>query len=203
VPDLRVGGDLARDDDVGGNADAPTRQQLFAMSDAVFLDERVTDTEALRAQERERHRTADQQRVDAAEQRVDHAELVAHLDAAEHGNERPRRVVHHAAQCLDLAREQPAGRGRHHARRSDDRRVGAVRGAERVVDVHVAQLPEIRREPAVALLLSGVETQVLDHHHVTRLETLRPFERLEPCDIRRQAHGGAQQLGQARRNRHE
>ena len=45
---------------------------------------------------------ADEQRVDTLEQRLDHAELVADLGAAEHGDERPLRVVAQAEQHLDL-----------------------------------------------------------------------------------------------------
>ena len=43
---------------------------------------------ALREQEGEHHRPADQDRVAAPEERVDDAELVAHLRAAEDGHER-------------------------------------------------------------------------------------------------------------------
>ena len=60
-----------------------------AVVDAVFLDERIADRAALGDDERERHRAADEQRVAALEQRVDDAELVAHLRAAEHRDERP------------------------------------------------------------------------------------------------------------------
>ena len=60
--------------------------------------------DALREQERERHRAADEHRVAPVEQRVDHAELVAHLGAAEHRHERARHVVgEQPRQHLDLA----------------------------------------------------------------------------------------------------
>ena len=60
--------------------------------------------DALREQERERHRAADRAPVAPVEQRVDHAELVAHLGAAEHGDERARDgVVEQPREHLDLA----------------------------------------------------------------------------------------------------
>ena len=61
------------------------------------------------AEEREAHAPADDQRVDDAEQRVDHAELVADLGPAEHGHERALGVVAQAEQHLDLLGQQPAG----------------------------------------------------------------------------------------------
>ena len=97
---------------------------------------------ALGGEEREAHRPADGEGVDDVEQRLDDAELVADLGAAEHGDERPLRVVAQPEQHLDLRCEQPAHRRRHERRRSDDRGVGAVRGAEGVVDVAVDALDE-------------------------------------------------------------
>ena len=42
----------------------------------------------LRGEEREAHRSTDDELVDDLEQRLDHAELVADLGAAQHGDER-------------------------------------------------------------------------------------------------------------------
>ena len=66
---------------------------------------------ALREQERERHRAADEHRVAAVEQRVDHAELVADLRAAEHRDERlRRRRASRPREHLDLAERAAARR---------------------------------------------------------------------------------------------
>ena len=46
----------------------------------------------------------------------------------------------------------------------------AVRGAERVVDVDVAQLGQVRGEGRIVGFLARVETQVLDHHDLAGLE---------------------------------
>ena len=61
------------------------------------------------SEERERHRAADEDRVAAVEQRVDHAELVAHLGAAEHRHERPGRGVVPAAARAPRPRGTAAG----------------------------------------------------------------------------------------------
>ena len=139
-------------DDVGRQVDRlAALEQLAAGIDLIGLEQRVTDRCALRGEEREAHRAADDERVDDPEQRVDHSELVAHLRTAEHRDERASRMVAHAEQHLDLAGEQAAGGARQRPRRPDDRRVGAMRGAERVVDVRVLAVDELRDESGVVL----------------------------------------------------
>ena len=118
VTRVRAGAHLLRGHDVGRDRDLAGFEQLAAVVDLVVLDERVADVGALRRQEGERHRAADQQPVAAVEQRVDHAELVADLHAPEHDDERPLRRVEQRAQHLDLARQQPARGRRQHARRA-------------------------------------------------------------------------------------
>ena len=180
-----------------GISDLAGREQLAAVLDLIGLDERVADVRALRDEERERHRAADEELVAAFEQRVDHAELVAHLHAAEHHDERLLRRVEQRAQHLDLACEQPPGGRRHHPRRPDDRRVRAVRGAERVVDVHVAELGEVRRERGI------VRSPRPARSAGSRAASPRPGSRLLGCvdrgevgDARRERHLDAEQLAE-------
>ena len=92
------------------------------------------------SEERERHRAADEHGVAAVEQRVDHAELVADLRAAEHRDERASGAVEQTRQHLDLADEQASAGVRQDARRADDRGVLAMRRAERLVHVDVGEL---------------------------------------------------------------
>ena len=75
----------------------PVSSSRRQVVDHVGLDERVADAPTASDLEGERHRAADEDRVAAVEQRLDHAELVADLRAAEHGDERPRRIVERAA----------------------------------------------------------------------------------------------------------
>ena len=113
-----------------------------ALVDHLGLHQRIADVDALREQERERHRSADQHLVAPVEQRIDHAELVAHLGAAEHGDERARHVVgEQPRQHLDLAVQEPTARVRQDRRRADDRRVRPVRRPERLVDVDDRRAP--------------------------------------------------------------
>ena len=65
-------------------------------------------------------------------------------------------------QHVDLALQQPAGGARQRPWRPDDRGVGAVRGAEGVVDVAVDPVDEPGHEAVVVRLLPGVLTQVVE-----------------------------------------
>ena len=134
---------------------------------------------------------------------VDDTELVAHLRPAENRDEGPLWRGEQSTENLDLACQQPTRGRRQHERRSDDRRVRPVRGAERVVDVDVAQLGQVRGERRIVRFLAGVEAQVLDQHHPAGLEGLRPAQRLEAGDLGRQRDSDAEQLAQAHRDRRE
>ncbi len=143
------------------------------MLDVLLAAQRGADRVALRAEEREAHRAADQHAVGELEEAVDHADLVGHLRAAEHRDERARRVLEDLAERLDLALEQPAGGAREQVRDALGARVRAVRGAERVVDVDVGELGERACELRVVLGLAGLEADVLEHQDLARRELLR------------------------------
>ena len=81
-------------------------QHRLRRFDPVGLDDRCSDFGALRDEERERHSAADEQHVDAVDQTVDDAELVADLAAAEDRDERTRGIGEHVGERLDFAREQ-------------------------------------------------------------------------------------------------
>ena len=123
-------------------------QQPPTCVDLIRLPQRVADRMALRGEEREAHRSADDELVDDFEQRLDHAELVADLGAAEHGHERSLRVVAQSQQHVDLLLHQQTHRRRQRARRTDDRCVCAVACAERVVDVGVDAVDQAWRRTA-------------------------------------------------------
>jgi len=71
--------------------------------DPVLLDARAADRLSLGAEERVRHRAADAEGVHAAEEVLDHADLVRDLGAAEHGHERRLGSVEQLREELDLA----------------------------------------------------------------------------------------------------
>ena len=114
----------------------PRVEQRAAGLDLVGLEQRAPIVVALGGEEREAHAAADDQRVGDLEQGLDHAELVAHLGAAEDGHERARCGSVRSGSSTSTSRgEQPTGRRRQELRRTDDRGVGPVRRAEGVVDV--------------------------------------------------------------------
>ena len=63
---------------------------------------------ALCGEEGEAHPAADQELVGHIEERLDDAELVAHLGTAQHSDEGPLGIVAQAEQNLDLALQQAA-----------------------------------------------------------------------------------------------
>ncbi len=138
------------------------RKEPTARLDLIGLEERIADRGPLRGQEREAHRATHHERVDDGQERVDHSQLVADLRSAQHRDERVARMVTHAEQHLDLTCEQAAGSARQRARRTDDRGVGPVRGAEGVVDIDILAGDQLLDELRVACLLAGIEPQVLE-----------------------------------------
>ena len=128
--------------------------------DARLLDQRVAGLVALRREEAEAHRAADQDRVGDLQERVDHGDLVADLGAAEHDHERVLGVLDDAAQRRDLAFEQQAGdrRRRRTCVTPSVVDVRAVAGAEGVVDVDVGELAELLGECGVVLGLARLRS---------------------------------------------
>ena len=80
-------GDLLGDDDVSRDPNPPCVEESPALVDHVGLDERAAGRMTSSEQEGEHHGPADQDRVAAPEERIDDAELVAHLRAAEYCHE--------------------------------------------------------------------------------------------------------------------
>ena len=132
----------------------------------LVLVQRVADRQPVGRRERERHRAADQDRVGARRERLEHADLVGHLDAAGDHDERPLGRVQQAAERLQLAPQQQPGRRRQQVRDALGRGVRAVRGAERVVHVDVGELRQRGREGRVVGGLARVEAHVLEQQDV-------------------------------------
>ena len=150
---------------VPGRVEDPPRR-----IDALGLAERVADLVALGGEERKAHRAADEDRVGAIEERLEDADLVGHLGAADDRDERTLRVLEDAAERLDLALEQLAGGARQEVRDALGRRVGAVRGAERVVDVDVGERGVALCQLRVVLRLALLEAKVLEEEDLPRAQ---------------------------------
>ena len=171
---------------------------------AIGLDERLARLQSHRLVERARHRAADQQAIDLREQLLDHVDLAGDLGAAEYRDERARRLLERAAEPLELALHQQAGDGGVQERGDAGRgRVRAVRGAERVVHVEVAQRARTTWRARVVLLLAGKEARVLEQQHVAVGERLRRGERGVGVGLGAERHRLAEQLGEPRRDRRE
>ena len=120
---------------------------------------------ALRREEREAHRAADQHHVGDLQEAVDHRDLVGHLRAAHDRDERARGVLENAGERPDLAFEQPPGGGGEQVGDALGARVRAVGDAEGVVDVHLGERRERTGELGIVALLAGLEADVLQHQH--------------------------------------
>ena len=132
------------------------RLELARLVEQIVLDQRLADRDAARLEEGVGHGAADAERVDLAEQVLDDVDLVGHLGAAEDRDERALGVVQRLAEIVDLLVHQQAGGGhRHVLDHALGGGVGAVRGAEGVVDVDVAELGELLGEAGVVLFFLG------------------------------------------------
>ncbi len=104
--------------------------------------------------------------VHLRQQRLDQVDLAADLGPAEHGDERPLRLVQRLTQVAELPLHEKAG-----DRRLQDpgdgfgARVGPVGRAERIVHVEVAQRGELLGQSGVVLFLTGIEAGVLRYRH--------------------------------------
>ena len=81
--------------------------------------------------------------------------------------------------------------------------VGAVGGAERVVDVDVGERRQLRAERRVVLLLAGLEPQVLQQQHIAGLCLRHRLLRRLADHVRDEPHGPADVLLEDRRHRRE
>ena len=129
------------------------------------------------------------------------ADLVRDLEAAEHDDERPRRVAQQAAEDLQLADHQQAGHRRQVVRDALGGGVGAVGRAEGVVDVDVGEAGQLLREDGVVGRLLGVEAQVLEQQHLARRERRRRRLDGRADAVVRGRHRAAEQLGEPRGDR--
>ena len=132
---------------------------------------------ALRREEGEHHAAADEEPVDARQEVLDDAELVADLGSAEDDRVRALGVLGEAVEDLDLLLDEEAGRGRQDLGELVDARLLAVHDAEAVRHERVAEFGELRGERAALRLvlrrLARVEPQVLDDRDVAVLEGRR------------------------------
>ena len=109
------------------------------------------------------HLAADQNAVGAAAEVLEHGQLVVDLGAPGDEHEGVLDLAEQPAEVVELREQQQPRVGRQEMRHGLGRAVGAMRGAERVVDVEVVAVGELARVPLVVLRLARVEAGVLEH----------------------------------------
>ncbi len=153
-------------------------EELLGQGHVLLGEKRVADADASRLEEREAHRAADQHLVRDLQETVEDTDLVRHLGSAENHDQRPLGVVAERRQLGELALEQEPCVRRQEVRHALGRRVGAVRGAERVVHVEVCQIGQASGEVGVVLRLPLLPAAVLEQEHLTRFEFLGPGDNI-------------------------
>ena len=176
--------------------------------DLVGLDQRLAGGLAERVEEGVGHAAADQQRVGLVQQVVDDVDLAGDLGAADDGDEGPVGFGEDLAEEVEFLLHQQAGGGlRDEVGDALGGGVGAVRAAEGVVDVDVAQRGELLGEGRIVGLLFRVEAEVLQQQGLAGLELLRHLQRDvadavgREGDVLRDVEHLLQQLAQARDQR--
>src|SRR5919198_706424 len=186
---LRVGSEAIPEHEVERKAQLGVAgvEQPARRIEVLLRTQRVADRVPLHGQEREGHRAADEDRVRPLEERLQHADLVRHLRAADDGHERAGRILEDPGERLDLALQQQAGRTRQQAGDALGRRVRAMRRAERVVDIGVGERGQPLGQLGVVLRLARLEADVLEHHDVAVGHVI---------EVLCKRHLGAQQLAE-------
>ena len=146
------------------------RQQVAGGGHEVRFDKGFADVVALGEEERVGHAPTDQEACHPWQQVLEHAHLVGDLGAANDRHEGRLGIVEQARQGIDLPLHQEAEAGRQEMGDTLGRGVGAVRGAERIVDVEIGEVGQFLGQGGIVVLLPRVEPEVLQQQDVTVLE---------------------------------
>ena len=175
-----LGGDLGVDGlgERGGNHSVHGQKELYALLlgllehvlavlDLLLVHQGGANLFALGLQEGVSHTAANDEGVHLGQQVLNNAELVRHLGAAQNGHEGTHGVLHSVAQELDFLAHQVAHSGvLDVVGDTGGGAVGAVSGAEGVIDIHLGQAGQLAGEGLQVLGLFLAETGVLQQHHV-------------------------------------
>ena len=190
---LGVLGEAVADHEVDRQLDARAarsarpRERRARVLGVLLAAQRVAHRVTLRVQEREAHRAADHERVGELEEAVDDGDLVRHLRPADDRDERMAGMLEDRPQRAHLAFEQaPRGAGQQ-VRDALRARVGAVRHAERIVDVDVRQLRQRPCELGIVARLARLEAHVLEQQDLAVAQAFAERAHLGPDDRRERA----------------
>ena len=141
---------------------------------AIFLHQAVPDRLAPARQEGIGHAAADDQRVGDFDEPARRPDLVRNLCPAEHDDQLPLGTLNRPRKIVQFLPHQEPGRA--FGQKTGNPlggRVGAVGGAEGVVDVDVAQGGQPACEVRIVPGLSGVEPDVFQHQAFAVLQRFR------------------------------
>ena len=101
---------------------------------------------------------------------IENADLGGNLGTADDSDERTLRISENAGQRVDLLLEQEASDGRQVSGGAHDGTLGAVGGAEGIENEDVTIGSELLGDLGIVLLLTLVETDVLENEDLARLD---------------------------------
>jgi hypothetical protein len=157
---------------VGSGISAPRARLLeqFARHvEHVGFVQRSADVDAGGRQESVRDAAADDELVDLRQQGFEHGEFGRYFRTGNDGDQRTRRLGQGALERFEFADQQRTRAGNlGEFADAMGRRLGAMRGAERVHHEHVAQPRHLLCEVILVLLLALVEAHVLEQHRGAR-----------------------------------
>jgi hypothetical protein len=125
---------------------------------------------------------------------LEQVQLGGHLRPADDAQHRAFRLAERGVQHLQFARHREAGVGGEQAGDGLGRGVGAVRGAEGVVDEEIAELGEFGGEAGVVGLLASMEAQVLQQGDAARLQRVDDRGGFRTRAVGGEGHGSLQQI---------
>ena len=177
----RVGGEFVGQHVIDGQQKAHSfllgfLERFTSHVELVGFHQRLAHVLSLGLEEGISHAAADEQRVDLAQQVVDHLDLVGDLSPAEDRDKRLLRSFQGFAQVIQLLFQQQPGCGlRDKMGDALGRSVRPMSAAKGVVHIDVAKAGELSREVRVVGFFSGVEAQVLEQQNLPRFELARQF----------------------------
>ena len=174
--------------------------QAPGLVDPVRLGEGRADLMSLCEEHRVGHAAAEQQRVDTAEQMLEHGELVGNLRAAQDSDEGSLGIVQEPREHRFLALEEQPRVARQQLRHADSRGMGAVSGAESVVDEEIAEPGQAGGELRIVGFLAGLEARVLEEQDIAGVEGARRAFRLGTGDNGDRGNVLPEQLAQPSRD---
>src|ERR1019366_6669421 len=164
-------------------------QQIAGESDLVFFDQTLAYGFALRLKEGVGHAASDDEDVHLAEEVLDDSNFVTDLGAPEDSDEGALGILQHATQISQLFFHQQTGSGfLYELRDADSGRVGAMGGAEGIIDVVLGKLGELLGKSFVVLFFFGVEAQVFEQQRLAFFEFERYFFGFRPDTVGAEAH---------------